>query len=68
MDLGTHKVRWGMVIWKIISDKGFRFSLSELIFYGLINAREKRGQYASGVIMLQCRGYEEDIVTPIPFK
>jgi hypothetical protein len=60
--LSTHKFRWARVIWKILTDKGFRFSLSEVILYALINAEEKRGDYASGVVMFEGRGYRADLL------
>lgn len=62
LSLTTHKIKWKTVIWKILFDKGFRFSLSEVILYGLINAEEKRGTLASGIVMFRGRGYEEDII------
>ena len=55
-------IRWFNLIRKIIFDKGFRFCFSEVINYALSNAEEKRGTFASGVLMFQGRGYEEEII------
>lgn len=65
MNLTTHKIKWSRVIWNILFNKGFRFSLSEVIFYGLLNARENRGTYASGVVMFEGRGFVEQIIKKV---
>lgn len=62
LSMNTHKVKWGRVIWNILFNKGFRFSLSEVIFYGLLNARENRGTHASGVVMFEGRGFTDQII------
>lgn len=62
MAKSTDHIKWGTVIWKIVTDKRFRFSFSEVILYALINADDKRGNFASGVLLFKGKGYEQDIL------
>ena len=66
MNLTTHRIKWKTLAWKCLFDKGFRVYFEEVIAYALRNAEEKRGQYASGILLFKGAGYEEEITEKKP--
>jgi hypothetical protein len=67
MQLSTHRFKWRRIVWLILVDKRFRWQFAEVVAYALLNANEKRGQYASGVLIFEGNGYTDEITEPIPF-
>lgn len=58
----TNRIKWGTVVWKILTDRKFRYSFSEVILYSLINAEKLRGDLASGIVLFKVQGYEHNIL------
>jgi hypothetical protein len=59
-DIRDRDIRWGKVIWMLLTNKHFKMCLKETILYGLINQAENRGSFASGVMIFDVN-YTEDI-------
>ena len=62
IQLNTHGIKWRKLIWLLLTNKHFRMCFEEIIFYALVNAEEKRGYCASGVLIFQGHDYEDAII------